>query len=54
MSEPYLKKGCHRVGYVQFKEGTDVRNVLNAIDRIEVNKPSYELGQRQTDAPLSL
>lgn len=54
MSEPYLKKGCHRVGYVQFREGTDVRNVLNAIDRIEVNKPSYELGQYQTDAPSSL
>ncbi|GHJ83982.1 hypothetical protein NliqN6_0384 [Naganishia liquefaciens] len=36
MSEPYLKKGCHRVGYVQFKEGTDVRGVLNAIDRTEV------------------
>lgn len=38
MSEPYLKKGCHRVGYVQFKEGTDVRGVLNAIDRTEVGR----------------
>lgn len=37
MSEPYLKKGCHRVGFVQFKEGTDVRGVLSAIDRTEVS-----------------
>lgn len=43
MSEPYLKKGCHRVGYVQFKEGTDVRGVLNAIDRTEVGRRGIPL-----------
>lgn len=48
MSEPFLKKGCHRVGYVQFKEGTDVRNVLNAIDRTEVSIPASSMVQRLT------
>jgi len=36
MTEPYLKKGCHRVGYVQFKENVDINKVHAAIDLTEV------------------
>ncbi|KAJ9103981.1 hypothetical protein QFC21_002444 [Naganishia friedmannii] len=36
MTEPFLKKGCHRAGYIQFKENVDIDHVVAAIDRTEV------------------